>query len=432
MQKVTLRPFGPIRDVEIDVKDFMIFIGPQASGKSTICKAIYFFKSLKHDFTRYLLNAVEKRDFRNPLVSYTKLVTAKFLGFWGTSPQLPDIDLKYDYGNSVRMDFGLDNGYADPDFSDAFQYKLRAIIDEVKSLGEQLPVKSRSFASSGEMLAVESEKKSLFKRISDLADDFFNDHREPLFVPAGRSLLGTFSNQLQEITRRRLDSLMEAFIDRIIDVRPLFSESLSELVENKLKTTEEKILVDDLKVAARIITNIIKGTFQYDVDGGKLFYDPSHYTKLNYASSGQQEAIWILLLIYLIILENQEVFSVIEEPEAHLYPEAQQEMVRLMALLANVRQNQVVVTTHSPYILSAMNNLLYAHRLGQSKPDETGQVIDRRLWIDPKRVGAYFVSDGRAEDILDSETGLIKAEKIDSASRNINEEYDRLFDLDEE
>jgi hypothetical protein len=35
-QKVTLRPFGPLRDVEIDVKDFMVFIGPQASGKSTL------------------------------------------------------------------------------------------------------------------------------------------------------------------------------------------------------------------------------------------------------------------------------------------------------------------------------------------------------------------------------------------------------------
>jgi energy-coupling factor transporter ATP-binding protein EcfA2 len=432
MQKITLRPFGPIRDVEINVNDFMIFIGPQASGKSTICKAIYFFKSLKDDFNRYLLDAIEKRDFRDPLASYAKLITAKFRDFWGRSTFVPGIQLEYDYGNSVQVRIDVKGGYVEPSFNFKFRTKFMAIVERTESLAELFKEKTPSFKSSSEMLALRAEKKSALREVGVLTDDLFNEHRDLLFVPAGRSLLATFFDQLQEITPRRLDLLMRTFIDRIIDIRPLFSESLSVLVQNRRKITVGEILFDDLEKAERIITNIIKGTFQYDVDGGKLFYDSASFTKLNDASSGQQEAIWILLLIYLIILENQEVFSVIEEPEAHLYPEAQQEMVRLMALLANVRKNQVVVTTHSPYILSAMNNLLYAHRLGQAKPQETGKVIDRRLWLDPKRLGAYFVSDGKVEDILDYDTGLIKAEKIDSASRQINRVYDSLFDLDDE
>jgi predicted ATP-dependent endonuclease of OLD family len=432
MQKITLRPFGPIRDVEIDVKDFMVFIGPQASGKSTICKAIYFFKSLKDDLARYLLDAIEKRHFLDAYDSYGKLVTARFLNVWGLDPLLTNVHLEYDYGNSVQVRIDVNKGDVEPSYNFAFRKKFIAIVDETQSLIERIQTETPPFLSSSEMLAAAAEKKSVFKDIGARIDDLFNDHKALLFVPAGRSLLATFSDQLQEITPRRLDLLMSTFIERIIDIRPLFSESLNKLVQNKRKLSQEEILFDDLNATEQIITRIMKGTFKYDIDGGKLFYDPSHYTKLNYASSGQQEAIWILLLIYLIILENQEVFSVFEEPEAHLYPEAQQEMVRLMALLSNVRQNQVVLTTHSPYILSAMNNLLYAHRLSRTKPDETSAIIDPRLWLDPKRLGAYFVSDGKAEDILDYETGLIKAEKIDSASRNINQEYDRLFDLDEE
>jgi predicted ATPase len=45
MQRIVIKNFGPIKDVDIPIHDFMIFIGPQASGKSTIAKAIYFFRN---------------------------------------------------------------------------------------------------------------------------------------------------------------------------------------------------------------------------------------------------------------------------------------------------------------------------------------------------------------------------------------------------
>ncbi|MFK7948849.1 MAG: AAA family ATPase, partial [Saprospiraceae bacterium] len=34
MQKLIIKNFGPIKDVKLEIKDFMVFIGPQASGKS--------------------------------------------------------------------------------------------------------------------------------------------------------------------------------------------------------------------------------------------------------------------------------------------------------------------------------------------------------------------------------------------------------------
>ncbi len=47
MHKIQIKNFGPIKDFKADIKDCFVFIGPQGSGKSTISKAIYFFKSLK-------------------------------------------------------------------------------------------------------------------------------------------------------------------------------------------------------------------------------------------------------------------------------------------------------------------------------------------------------------------------------------------------
>jgi predicted ATPase len=44
MQQLFIQNFGPITEVEVQVEDFTVFIGPQASGKSTISKTIYLFK----------------------------------------------------------------------------------------------------------------------------------------------------------------------------------------------------------------------------------------------------------------------------------------------------------------------------------------------------------------------------------------------------
>lgn len=90
----------------------------------------------------------------------------------------------------------------------------------------------------------------------------------------------------------------------------------------------------------------------------------------------------------------------------------------------------MVVTTHSPYILSAFNNLLYAYQIG-AKKETVSDIVDKQLWINPERTAAYFISENFCESIMDEELQLIQAEKIDSASRMINERYDKLFELDE-
>jgi len=42
--KIIIKNFGPLKQVELDLKEVIVLIGPQASGKSTIAKLIHFFK----------------------------------------------------------------------------------------------------------------------------------------------------------------------------------------------------------------------------------------------------------------------------------------------------------------------------------------------------------------------------------------------------
>jgi predicted ATPase len=47
MQRISIENLGPVKRFEADVTDVMLFIGTQASGKSTISKSIFIFKSIK-------------------------------------------------------------------------------------------------------------------------------------------------------------------------------------------------------------------------------------------------------------------------------------------------------------------------------------------------------------------------------------------------
>ena len=43
MQKIIIHQLGPVEHCELEINDFMIFTGPQASGKSTIAKSVFGF-----------------------------------------------------------------------------------------------------------------------------------------------------------------------------------------------------------------------------------------------------------------------------------------------------------------------------------------------------------------------------------------------------
>ena len=49
MQKISVKQFMAIKEAEIEFNKALVLIGEQASGKSTLSKLIYFFKSLPQD-----------------------------------------------------------------------------------------------------------------------------------------------------------------------------------------------------------------------------------------------------------------------------------------------------------------------------------------------------------------------------------------------
>jgi predicted ATPase len=94
----------------------------------------------------------------------------------------------------------------------------------------------------------------------------------------------------------------------------------------------------------------------------------------------------------------------IEEPEAHLHPDAQTIVARAVAE-ASKRGVDIIATTHSIYVLDEISNLLRLNKLSKKKKEELGY----KNWegLSPEDIAIYFVSkEGDVELIEVSEDGL--------------------------
>jgi hypothetical protein len=181
-----------------------------------------------------------------------------------------------------------------------------------------------------------------------------------------------------------------------------------------------------------LLDAILVGKYKYEDEQDWIEDKKSTKTNLSDASSGQQEALPMLAMLatWPFALYPARFTLFIEEPEAHLFPTSQKHVVSLLALISNRLSCDFVITTHSPYILTAINNLILASEVGSEKGSyEVGRVVDKDFFVRYEDVRAYTIADGRLESILNDETRLVGTNIIDSVSNEFDEVFDTLLSM---
>ncbi|MHB1560830.1 MAG: AAA family ATPase [Isosphaeraceae bacterium] len=100
---------------------------------------------------------------------------------------------------------------------------------------------------------------------------------------------------------------------------------------------------------------------------------------------------------------------VIDEPEMNAHPDAQLKIIEFLAVLAN-HGVRVVITTHSPYIVDHLSNLMQASELSEKDRQAVAPRFKLGMpeaFLSPDQVATYlFNDDGTVEDILDRRLGI--------------------------
>jgi hypothetical protein len=193
-----------------------------------------------------------------------------------------------------------------------------------------------------------------------------------------------------------------------------------------------------------IINSILKAEISFE--DGSLFFKSEDGRKvpIKKASSGQQEIVYLLLLLDALGNFNytygiyHSIF--IEEPEAQIFPLNQKQVIELIVEIFNKLKNnenpvRFFITTHSPYILNALNNILQKGALLEKYKDFSEKINSTinipHLYMD--EISAHFLSRNEGwENMLNTEANYLDADKIAAISYAIDNTSTELSQLKKE
>lgn len=392
-EKLVIQNFGPIKSVELELGRFNVLIGENATGKSTVAKVL----SVCRYFT-YLLNSEHfiEHPFENGLEA------------WGMKECIKD-------GSYIF--------YKCKDYSFTAKYNVEPEYDsegEVDSVYEKFNVFLNPISTDFKKLLEELEKirpksQSIYDfsylnwniPASFLENDVKRIMNNPFYLPTERGLQSVFSLGKSSIGNLA-DSLFNQFAN-LDQIARLF---------------KQETLIEPLSI-----------TYKNDNGHGFVKKDgEEQYFSLYNAASGYQSTIPVVLLMkyYGEIRKRRKTF-IIEEPELNLFPTVQNKLMQYLVDKAINFDNQILITTHSPYTLTSLNNMMYAYELGLKNEHAVAEIIEKKYWLNPSEVSAYrMLEDGTCKDIMDrDESGtLIKADEIDGVSRELNKIFDDLIAIE--
>lgn len=430
MPIITVHDFSCIKLASLELSPLTVVIGPQASGKSLLAKLSYFFADVLHD---QYGNAERGLSIKPYLKNIGKRFAASFPpNAWGKGIFL----IRYEAG---PISFEISRKRIANRLSSEVTVKASEFFE--KQYASYFSVANRrrrrskdeddllSYSYSEEYW--DARQNSVRLLIDTLKGDYVESQ---LFVPAGRSFftnLGKavamfeFGSQLDDVTKtfgRRFTGLL--------DIGPRYW-----LPDRTPARTKEF-----LRSQRATLESLLGGKLKLGVNEKFLEMKDGRIIPFGMMSSGHQELLPLLLALEEYAGRNAgdrdpsvDVLY-IEEPEAHLFPTAQSALIQYIASVANFIsvRGRFFITTHSPYVLSTLNNLVKAFMvasLDEDKRSAVAEILPRPAWVPPGALAAYAFDGGVLRNIKD-DTGLIDGSYLDRISDEISSVFSRLLEVE--
>ncbi|MDS3861485.1 AAA family ATPase [Thermosynechococcaceae cyanobacterium BACA0444] len=430
-EKLIIKNFAGIEELEIEVKKINILIGSETSGKSICAKLLFYFKSFFSQMSLIIEGGNTKEDLDT---DYSRKFTEYFpRNSWSKN----DFYIKYEIANEFisinrneNQNAGVSLDYS-PYFSNFFD-KSSEDLEIMTSRKFLINKEYENYDKISKLYVISKQFKGEF--FHNLSNHFKKDIKfDQLYILSGRSFFSIFNRNLYLFYSQKInvDPFLLSFglsYEDIKDLRESFHNRIYKSIEKQKSQSEIKKLAED-SLRAKYIRQ----------DGQDfLLHSDGRKVSITNASSGQQELLPLTIILEALphMAPSSLGYTVyVEEPEAHLFPSTQRNIIELMATVFNSCEDklQLFITTHSPYVLTAINNLLQAGQIYETADESTQKKLEEILpkykSLHTADVAAYSLSEGRCQNIINSETGLIDAQIIDSVSEDLAIQFDELLDL---
>lgn len=320
MQRIKIKHLGPVQELEMEIKDFNLLIGEQATGKSTVAKAIYFFRIIKGTLTDYLCQVYDTALYNGNDVSegFNKVLKKElksiFISLFGYSWDLDErLYLRYEYAAGIWVDVKLNRAgkrkYISVGYSQQLTQTLNDLEKEALELFEQKPETttiSLAYASK--------ERLRNYTNFKNSVNEIFDDYKETYYIPAGRSMLTLLVNNRSLLENDNLDLITRQFMQVIDNIHSLFDDGIKN-VHKRYPDGERKF---DVTKTAEMLISDLKGDYIYNSGKEYIIIEEDEHSEkipINFASSGQQEILWLLNQLYILMLKKEKAFVIIEEPD---------------------------------------------------------------------------------------------------------------------
>lgn len=87
----------------------------------------------------------------------------------------------------------------------------------------------------------------------------------------------------------------------------------------------------------------------------------------------------------------------------------------------------VALTTHSPYVLTALNVLMVASAAWEKDRKATAEIVPENYILPIGSIGAYYLTEeGTLKDIVDTELHMVSSLELDGISDLVDESITAL------
>lgn len=358
--KLSIRNVGKLKEADVEINGITVITGENDTGKSTVGKVLWsvfnsFFEIKKQIRTDKISSILEElrrvssiQDIRSNLV-HSSIVEYDL----DLNDFLKQLEKKLEVLNDVR---GLDDESKDElkDTLEKIKKRINLSDDEIMKKITQInfnkefnsQINNLNFLEEGN-IDLKIKNKSINLIISNdkiQIKDFFSLYENVMLLDNPRIIDNLAENII--LSANKIFSIIENLHN---------SKFISMLRNDKSSTVTDNILNEEkLFEIEEKLNKIVDGKF-LKKDFGVYFYRNKSGKEINIKnlSTGFK----VFSIIKLLIQNNQLSENgtiILDEPEIHLHPEWQLKFAELIVLLQKEFSMHILLTTHSPYFVSAI------------------------------------------------------------------------------